>query len=79
MLEHLAPIADLLPRSVGPYMSLMVLGFLIGMMGHLSRSRWLVAIGIMLIFLATLIFPLARIATEENPPPPDNPRVRQAP
>ena len=79
MLQLIAPVADLLPRSVGPYVSLMVLGFLLGIMGHLTRSRWLVAIGIMLIFLATLVFPLARIATEDNPPAPDDPRLKQVP
>ena len=79
MLQLMAPIADLLPRSIGPYVSLMVLGFLVGIMGHMTRSRWLVALGIMLIFLATLVFPLARIATEDNPPAPDDPRLRQIP
>lgn len=79
MLQLMAPIADILPRSIGPYVSLMVLGFLVGIMGHLTRSRWLVAIGILMIFLATLVFPLARIATEDNPPAPDDPRLRQIP
>lgn len=79
MLQLIAPVADLLPRSTGPYVSMMVLGFLVGIMGHLTRSRWLVAIGIMLIFLAALVFPLARIATEDNPPAPDDPRLRQVP
>jgi hypothetical protein len=79
MLQVIAPIADLLPRSIGPYMSLMMLGFLVGTLGHLTRSRWLVAIGVMLIFLATTAFPLARIATEDNPPAPDDPRMEKVP
>ena len=68
MLELAAPLADFLPKSIGPYVSLMIAGFLIGTFGHLAKSRWLVAIGVLIIFLATVGFPLARIATEENPP-----------
>jgi hypothetical protein len=74
-----APVAEFLPRSIGPYVSLMVLGFIVGIMGHLTRSRWLVAIGVLMIFLATLVFPLARIATEDNPPAPEDPRLREIP
>jgi hypothetical protein len=79
MLCLVAPVAEVLPRSIGPYLSLMVLGFLIGILGHLSRSRWLVAIGILMIFLSTVVFPLARIATEDNPPKPEDPRLEQVP
>jgi hypothetical protein len=68
MLALLAPVADFLPRTIGPYVSLMMAGFLLGIFGHLAKSRWLVAIGVLMIFLATVVFPLARIATEENPP-----------
>lgn len=79
MLALLVPLADLLPRSLGPYVSLMMVGFLVGIAGHLTRSRWLVAIGILLVFCATLIFPLTRIATEDNPPPPEDSRLREFP
>ena len=79
MLNLVAPVAEVLPRSIGPYLSLMVLGFLLGIAGHLSRSRWLVAIGVLIIFLSTVIFPLALIATEENPPAPEDPRLREVP
>jgi hypothetical protein len=68
MLDLAAPVADFLPRSTGPYVSLMLAGFLLGTFGHLAKSRWLVAIGVLMIFLATVVFPLARIATEDNPP-----------
>jgi hypothetical protein len=68
MLDLVAPVADFLPRSIGPYVSLMLVGFVLGIFGHMAKSRWVVAIGVMLIFLATLVFPLARIATEDNPP-----------
>ena len=79
MLHLVAPVADFLPRSIGPYVSLMVLGFVVGILGHLTRSRWLVAIGVLMIFLATLVFPLARIVTEDNTPNPEDPRLRQIP
>ena len=72
-------LADLLPRSVGPYVSLMLVGFFVGIVGHLARSRWLVATGVALVFLAALFFPLARIATEPNPPPPPDERLKQFP
>ncbi|MEK6277106.1 MAG: hypothetical protein AABM29_03725 [Actinomycetota bacterium] len=63
------PLAELLPRSIGPYMSLMLLGFFIGIFGHLTRSRWLVAVGVMLVFVAAFLFPLALKVTTEDPPP----------
>ena len=68
MLELAAPVADFLPKSVGPYVSLMVAGFFLAIIGHLAKARWLVAIAILMIALATVVFPLARIATEDNPP-----------
>ena len=51
--------AGILPHTIGPYVSLMIAGFAIAIFGHLFRSRWLVAIGIILIFLASLALPLA--------------------
>jgi hypothetical protein len=47
-----------------PFIVLMTLGFLIGVTGHVYRSRALVATGIGLIFIATLLLPLALYATE---------------
>ncbi len=64
------PVAAILPESVGPYVSLMIAGFVIGVFGHLSRSRWLVAIGIFLIFLAAAAFPLALNVFSDKPEPP---------
>ena len=46
-----------LPRSFGPYATLMLLGFLVGIVGHIFRSRWLVAIGILLIFIGAFLLP----------------------
>ena len=60
-----------LPREFGPYASLMILGFVIGILGHLTRSRWLVAIGIILIFVGAFLLPLLlKASTSDEPPPP---------
>lgn len=64
------PLAELLPQSPGPYIALMLIGFAIGILGHLTGSRWLVASGVILIFLGALLFPLfANLTTEDRPPP----------
>jgi hypothetical protein len=64
------PLAELLPRSPGPYIALMLIGFAIGILGHLTGSRWLIASGVILIFLGAFIFPLAaNLSTEDRPPP----------
>jgi hypothetical protein len=74
VLDLALPLADLLPRSIGPYLTLMLLGFFVGMLGHLSRSKWLVAIGVLMIFLAAFLFPLAlNVTTDEKPPVLDYP------
>ena len=70
MLDLLPPLAALLPQTAGPYITLMLIGFVIGILGHLTRARWLVAAGIILIFLGTLLFPLAvNLTTDDRPPP----------
>ena len=43
---------------------------MIGVLGHLSRSRWLVAVGILLVFLAAAAFPLALNVFSDKPEPP---------
>jgi hypothetical protein len=64
------PLAALLPTSPTPYITLMLAGFAIGILGHLTRARWLVAAGVALIFLGALLFPLlANVTTEDRPPP----------
>jgi MFS-type transporter involved in bile tolerance (Atg22 family) len=62
--------AGILPHSIGPYVSLMIGGFVIGILGHVFRARWLVAIGIILIFLAALALPLALNVTTDQPQAP---------
>jgi len=61
------PLAALLPHSAGPYLALMLIGFAMGILGHLTAARWLVAAGILLIFLGVFLFPLALNLTEEAP------------
>jgi hypothetical protein len=69
------PLADLLPRSPGPYVALMLIGFVVGILGHLTRARILIAVGIILIFLGTLALPLAaNLSTGDRPPPIDESR-----
>ena len=46
-------------RDPLPFVALMALGFAIGVAGHLYHSRTAVATGIAMIFVATLLLPLA--------------------
>jgi hydrogenase-4 membrane subunit HyfE len=48
----------------------MLIGFVVGILGHLTGARLLVAVGIALIFLGALLFPfLANVTTENKPAP----------
>jgi hypothetical protein len=67
VLDLVLPLAALLPHSAGPYVALMLSGFAIGILGHLTAARWLVAAGIILVFLGAFLFPLALNLTEESP------------
>ncbi len=42
-----------------PFVILLVAGFVVGIVGHLFRSRTLVAIGIGAVFLGTFLLPVA--------------------
>ncbi len=66
-------LAVALPETITPYLLLMLGGFVVGTAGHLYKSKLVVAIGILMIFAATLLLPLAVIATEEEPA--SNPRI----
>ncbi|HVY95592.1 MAG TPA: hypothetical protein VHA54_01405 [Solirubrobacterales bacterium] len=70
MLALALPLAELLPHSPGPYIALILIGFAIGILGHLSGARPLVLAGIILIFLGALLFPLAANLTSGERPPP---------
>ena len=50
------PFNDLSP---GPYIALMGIGFIVGTVGHVVKSKPVVALGVLLIFLATVLLPLA--------------------
>jgi hypothetical protein len=67
VLDLVLPLASVLPHSASPYIALILIGFAIGIFGHLSSARWLVAAGVILIFLGALLFPLALNLTEEAP------------
>jgi hypothetical protein len=64
------PLAALLPDTHGPYIALMLIGFGVGILGHLSGARWLVAAGVALIALGALLLPLVANVTTDNRPPP---------
>jgi hypothetical protein len=70
VLDLALPLADLLPTSPGPYIALMLIGFAVGILGHLSGAKSLVAAGIVLIFLGALLFPLLVNVTSDDRPPP---------
>ncbi|HEX7280168.1 MAG TPA: hypothetical protein VF255_11175 [Solirubrobacterales bacterium] len=75
MPDLVLPLAALFPQGPTPYIALMLAGFAIGILGHLTRARWLVAAGVILIFLGALLFPfLANVTTENRPPPIDESR-----
>jgi len=75
VLDPSLPLAALLPHSPTPYITLMLVGFAIGILGHLTRARWLVAAGVILIFLGALLFPfVTNVTTEDRPPPIDESR-----
>lgn len=59
MPDLLLPLATLLPQSVTPYVALMLAGFAVGILGHLTGSRWLVGSGVILIALGAMLLPLA--------------------
>jgi hypothetical protein len=44
-----------LPTSVGPYVAVMAVGFLVGIAGHMSRSRALVLVGIVIVGTVAVI------------------------
>ena len=45
-----------LPTSVGPYAVAMAVGFLVGVTGHIIRSRTLILTGILIVGLVSAVF-----------------------
>jgi cytosine/uracil/thiamine/allantoin permease len=59
-----------LPHSPGPYLAIVIAGFVVGTCGHLFKVRWLVGVGIALIVLGALLLPFAAgIPSGEKSPP----------
>jgi hypothetical protein len=59
-----------LPHSPGAYIAILLVGFAIGILGHLFKVRWLVGIGIALIVIGALLLPFAAgIPSNEKSPP----------
>ena len=44
--------------NISPYIALMALGFLIGIIGHITRSNLLVVLGIVIVFASIVVLPL---------------------
>jgi len=42
----------------GPYLALVIAGFVVGALGHLFQSKTIVASGILMIVAATIILPI---------------------
>ena len=69
MLDLFPPLAAL-PHSLGPYLALVLIGFAVGTLGHLTKLRWLVGVGIALIVVGALLLPFAAgIPSREKSPP----------
>ena len=60
-------LASLLPDSTGPYLALLIIGFLVGAYGHAAKLRWLVVAGILVILAAVISFQV--FASGESAPP----------
>jgi hypothetical protein len=41
-----------------PYVALMIIGFAVGILGHLTRSRVLIIAGVLAVFLGTFLLPV---------------------
>jgi hypothetical protein len=64
----------LLPQSGTPYFVVFGAGFAIGVLGHMSGSRNLTAVGIALVAIAAFFLLLAFNLTDNTPPEIENAR-----
>jgi hypothetical protein len=55
----LAAIVASFRTSPNPFVALMLAGFAVGAFGYLYGSRFVVGIGVAIVFVATLVLPLA--------------------
>ena len=67
-------LADALPNSFGPYVAVMLVGFVIGGLGHLFRSQWMIAIGIATILTSIVLFQIAAGGSGDESLPPPTPQ-----
>jgi hypothetical protein len=66
MLARLALVLAQLPSNPdekyrtdpAPYIALFAVGFLLGVFGHILKVRLLVGVGVLLVFLATVLLPI---------------------
>jgi hypothetical protein len=58
----IAELPDLPSRDVGtdpkPYIAVFGIGFLIGVFGHIFKVKVMVAAGVLMVFMATVVLPL---------------------
>jgi len=54
--------------QIAPFVIMLAVGFLVGTIGHIIKSRTVVAIGIGLIFLATVLLPLVLLSPQKAGP-----------
>ena len=68
-------VAAVLPESATPYVVLTCIGFFVAIWGHGMHAKWVVATGIILIFLSVLLLPIALkvVSGEETPERDKNP------
>jgi hypothetical protein len=71
VLDLLPPLAAL-TNSLSPYITLVLVGFGVGILGHLTKIRWLVGIGIALIVVGALLLPFAAGVPSGEKSPPTN-------
>jgi hypothetical protein len=54
---------------LAPYLVVLAIGFAVGAYGHAAKSRVLIALGILLIIAAVVLFQLEVRNEPDNPPP----------
>jgi hypothetical protein len=60
-------LADILPidrnfefsPDPGPYIAVFAIGFMVAVLGHVASSKTLIAAGLLMIFMATVLLPVA--------------------
>jgi len=66
-LGPLSPILD--SPAPGPFLAILV-GFVLGIYGHVGKFRWLVAIAILIVFVGSAWLFLASVGLDDRPLPP---------